>query len=197
LNDPDAVIRARAIRSVATDAGFGRRAAILGRLLRDDPEPAVRKLVLALLSEHMPEQIAGIFPDVLLDRAASIRGLARFVASTHQLALAPREFYVRALADSPQRQLGPAIQGVGETGTHADAERKGRANISPVARRARLGAPPDIVYVFIAQEGSVNILPLAVPLIEVLTRRSAEGVPERDVIAPGVKGARQVAGHDR
>jgi HEAT repeat protein len=122
LSDSDAVIRARAIRSVATDADVERRATILERLLRDDPVPAVRRLILAVLSEHLPARIAGVFPDVLLDRAASVRGLARFVASTHQLALVPRDVYVRGLAGSLPRQLGAAIEGVGETGTRADAD---------------------------------------------------------------------------
>ena len=122
LSDSDAVVRARAIRSVAADAGFEHRAVILERLLHDDPVPAVRRLVLGVLSEHMPERIAGVFPDVLLDRAASVRGLARFVATTHQLAPVPREVYVRALAGSLPRQLSAAIEGVGETGTRGDAE---------------------------------------------------------------------------
>lgn len=122
LSDSDAVIRARAIRSVATDADFEDRAAILERLLRNDPVPAVRRLVLAVLSEHMPERIAGVFPAALLDRAASVRRLARFVASSHQLALVPREIYVQGLAGSLPEQLGTAIEGVGETGTRADAD---------------------------------------------------------------------------
>ena len=82
LKDSDAVIRARAIRSVATDQDFEDRAAILERFLRDDRVPAVRRLALTVLSEHMPERIAGVFPHVLLDRAASVRGLARFVVGT-------------------------------------------------------------------------------------------------------------------
>jgi HEAT repeat protein len=122
LNDSDAVIRARAMRSVATDTEFEHRGAILERFLRDDPVPAVRRLALAVLSEHMPERIGAVFPDVLLDRAASVRGLARFVASTHRLALVPREVYVQALLRGLPRQLSAAIEGVGETGSHADAD---------------------------------------------------------------------------
>jgi HEAT repeat protein len=121
LNDSDAVVRARAIRSVVTDTGFEHRATILERLLRDDPVPAVRRLILAVLSEYMPERVGGLFPDVLLDRAASVRGLARFVARTHHLPIDAREVYVRALAGSLPRRLSAAIEGVGETGTQADA----------------------------------------------------------------------------
>jgi HEAT repeat protein len=122
LKDSDAVIRARAIRSVATDSDFEDRAAILERFLRDDRVPAVRRLALTVLSEHMPERIAGVFPQVLLDRAASVRGLARFVVGTHQLAFIPSAVYVRALISSAPGQLTAAIEGVGETGARGDAD---------------------------------------------------------------------------
>jgi HEAT repeat protein len=122
LKDPDAVIRARALRSIATDLDHEDRASILERFLRDDRVPAVRRLTLTLLSEHMPERILGVFPEVLLDRAASVRGLARFVASTHQLALIPRAVYVQTLVASPPGQLAAAIDGLGETGSRADAD---------------------------------------------------------------------------
>lgn len=58
----------------------------------------------------------------MLDRVASVRGLARFVAGTHQLALIPRAVYVQALVGSLPGQLAAAIEGVGETGTRADAD---------------------------------------------------------------------------
>jgi HEAT repeat protein len=122
LKDPDAVIRARAIRSVATDSNFEDRAQTLERFLRDDPVPAVRRLSLALISQHMPERIAGVFPQVLLDRAASVRGAARFVADTHQLAFVPRTVYVDLLVGGLAGPLAAAIEGVGETGTRADAD---------------------------------------------------------------------------
>ena len=122
LKDSDAVIRARAIRSVATDRDFEHRAAILEQFLRDDHVPAVRRLALTVLSEQMPERIAGVFPQVLLDRAVSVRGLARFVAGTHRLALVPRAVYVQALVGSLPGQLAAALEGVGETGNRADAD---------------------------------------------------------------------------
>jgi HEAT repeat protein len=122
LNDPDAVIRARAIRSIAADPDFDDRAATLERFLRDDRVPAVRRLALAVLSEHMPERLGAVFPRVLLDRAASVRGLARFVASTQQPALVPRAVYIEALVGTLPGQLAAAIEGVGETGSRADAD---------------------------------------------------------------------------
>jgi HEAT repeat protein len=122
LKDADAVIRARAIRSIATDRAFEDRAAILERFLGDDPVPAVRRLTLTVLSQHMPERIGAVFPQVLLDRAASVRGLARFVAGAHQLALIPRAVYIEALVGSIPAQLAAGIEGVGETGTREDAD---------------------------------------------------------------------------
>jgi len=122
LKDRDGVLRARAIRSVATDSDVDDRHLILERFLRDDPVPAVRRLALAALSEHMPARIAGVFPQVLLDRAASVRDFARFVAGTLHLAVVPRTVYVQAFESSVPRQVATAIEGLGETGTRADAD---------------------------------------------------------------------------
>jgi hypothetical protein len=122
LSDPDAVIRARAIRSIAADPDVNDRAATLERFLRDDRIPAVRRLALAALSEHMPERLGAVFPQVLLDRAASVRGLARFVASAQQLALVPRTVYIEALVGTLPGQLAAAIEGIGETASRADAD---------------------------------------------------------------------------
>lgn len=120
FKDSDAVIRAGAIRAVATDPAFEDRVVILQRFLFDDPVPPVRRLALAVLWEHMPDRLDAVFPQVLLDRAASVRGLARFVASKQRLALLPRTVYIEALAGTLPRQLAAAIEGVGETGNRAD-----------------------------------------------------------------------------
>jgi HEAT repeat protein len=121
LKDPDPVIRARAVENAAADATFEDRAEILERFLREDRVPAVRTLTLALLAEHMPVRIAGLFPEVLLDRSASVRGLARFVARTQQVAVYLRTVYLDALVVNHPAHLGAAIEGIGETGTQADA----------------------------------------------------------------------------
>jgi hypothetical protein len=122
LREPDAVLRARAISAVAADTTLDHRVAMLERLLRDDPVPSVRRLVLVLLSERIPDRIGGLFPDVLFDQAASVRDLARFVGRTHQLPFVPRDTYVQGLASARPRQVTAAIAGVGETGTPEDAE---------------------------------------------------------------------------
>jgi HEAT repeat protein len=126
LRDPDAVIRTRAIGAVVADVDIEPRAAILERLVHDDPVPAIRRRSLAALAEHMPDRTAGLFPAVLLDRSASVRGLARYVVGTHHLPLVPRDVYIHGLAASLPRQLASAIDGVGETGTRADGDRVAR-----------------------------------------------------------------------
>jgi HEAT repeat protein len=122
LRDSDGVIRARAISAVAAGADVEHRAAVLKQRLRDDPVPAVRRLALALLSEQLPAHLADVFPAVLLDRAAGVRALARFVASTQHPPVVPRDVYIQGLVSAQPRQISVAIAGVGETGTQADAD---------------------------------------------------------------------------
>jgi hypothetical protein len=97
LSDPDAVIRARALGVVAADTEFPNRDGILDLLLRDRV-PTVRRRALKVFATAVPGRLHELFPDVLLDRAPSVRSLARFVAGTHRLGLVPREVYVQALA---------------------------------------------------------------------------------------------------
>jgi hypothetical protein len=66
LEDSDAVIRARAMRAVACNPASHDRAAILERLVRDDRVPAVRRLALSLLREHVPARVGAVFPRRLL-----------------------------------------------------------------------------------------------------------------------------------
>jgi hypothetical protein len=139
LNASDVVLRTRAIRFIAADVNFEDRVSILERLLRDDPVAAVRGLTLAVISEHMPERIAGYFPDVLLDRSASVRGLARFFAQTHRLPIVPRDVYGESLATrtAHPRQISAAIEGIGETGTRADADSIASFLSAPLPRHRR------------------------------------------------------------
>jgi HEAT repeat protein len=121
LADPDVAIRSRAVEALTDDAGVEDRAGLLERLLRDDPIPAIRRLALTLISERMPDRLLRALPDVLLDRAAGVRGLARFIARTHGLPFVPRDVYVEALATLPPARIGAAIDGVGETGSRVEA----------------------------------------------------------------------------
>ena len=124
------------------------------RLLADDPVPAMRKLTLALISEHMPERIAGLFPGVLFDRSTSVRTFARFVIAVHQLPLVPRALYVQGLAGILPRRIDAAVEGVGETGTRADADLVAPflRSAAPRVRRAALRALDEITGAANAEE---------------------------------------------
>jgi HEAT repeat protein len=123
LVEGDAVTRIRALRAMASAAAVEQRAATFERLLRHDPVPSVRRLALTLLSDRLPDRVPGLFPDVLFDRAASVRELARFVARTQRLPLAPRDIYIGGLTSAQPRQVTAAIAGLGEVGTPEDAAR--------------------------------------------------------------------------
>jgi HEAT repeat protein len=122
LSDPDVLVRWRAVGALAGDSSASDRIAVLERLLSEDPVPAIRRRALSLISERFPERIPGLFPDVVLDRSAGVRDLARFIARAHRLAIVPREVYVAALGTVPPDQIAAAIAGVGETGTLEDAD---------------------------------------------------------------------------
>jgi hypothetical protein len=129
VSDPDAVIRAYALRLLATTPELEN---VLRSALRDDPVPTVRHVALSLLSEHAPACIPDVLPSALLDRSARVRTLARALIERHDLPLAARDFYIEHLAQLAQLghlgqltrtapgELVVAIAGVGETGTRAD-----------------------------------------------------------------------------
>jgi HEAT repeat protein len=142
LKDSDAVIRARAISRAAFGADVDRAARILEHLLRDDPVSAVRKLVLTVLAERLPDRIPEVVGFALLDRAPRVRDLARFVVGTHHVPIAPRDFYIRHLNGTNPRQLTAAIDGIGETGHKSDLALLEALPSSPMpsVRRAALRA---------------------------------------------------------
>lgn len=121
LSDPDAGIRASALRTVARDPGFQDRESILNRMLVKDPTPMVRRLALFILSEEASSRLDSVLPEVMLDAAASVRSLARFVGAGRGIRLDPKALYVAALASDATRRLSAAIEGVGETGTIDDS----------------------------------------------------------------------------
>jgi HEAT repeat protein len=98
------------------------RAATLERLFGTDPFPGVRRQALAVISEHLPETVPGLFPRALLDRSAGVRSLARFVAHRHHVPVVPRDLYVERLSSTVATDVWVAIQGIGETGTRSDAD---------------------------------------------------------------------------
>lgn len=137
VGESDGVIRTNALRALAATAAFDRHAATLERLLRDDPLPSIRRLSLTLLAERNPGRVAGLFPEVLLDRAACVRDVARFVARTHQLPVVVRDIYVRGLTSAGPRHVTAAIAGVGEVGAREDATLLTPHLGSPVPRNRR------------------------------------------------------------
>ena len=120
LNDPDAVIRVRTLRRLASSESVDDPAAILEGFLSDDSVPAVRQTALSLLSVRAPDRMAAVVPSALLDRAARVRGLARVLVLEHGLAVVPRDIYIQLLTRAATSGLAAAIEGVGETGTRAD-----------------------------------------------------------------------------
>ena len=123
LSDSDAVIRARAIRSVPSTWTSNIELRFSNGSCMMIPFQRFEDLSLAALSEHMPDRIAGLFPDVLFDRAASVRRLARSAFAQHAPTGACSEGRVRPGSGwQPARQLAAAIEGVGETGARADAD---------------------------------------------------------------------------
>jgi hypothetical protein len=121
LNDPDAVIRVRALRRLASIEGTAKRATVFERFVHEDPVPAVRRLALSSLSIAAPGRMAAVVPSALLDRAARMRALARSLVVQHKLTVVPRDIYIQRLKGAAiARELAAAIEGLGETGNRAD-----------------------------------------------------------------------------
>ena len=122
LTDADAVIRTRALKRVTSVRGSDELTLLLERLVREDPVPVVRKQVLTVLSERVPERMADVVPAAVGDRSAGVRELARFLVTTHDLPLVPRDAYIARLTSTAPRQLAAAIEGIGETGRRTDLD---------------------------------------------------------------------------
>jgi len=140
VRDEDATIRLRAIRAagVVLDAGGLRE--ILGQVGRD-PFMPVRREVLGLWLRHFPEAAESALRDALLDSSPALRQTAR-----HDLKARGAgefgEFYLSALADSRGSRLRPALHGLAETGSEADAARVESflSHPAPGVRRAAVTA---------------------------------------------------------
>ena len=122
LRDKDAQIRAQAINSIGADTAFENREAILLEALSADPAPLVRRMALNTVMLEMPDRLAALFPGILMDHAASVRDLARFISANQQLPFVPRDIYLQALVGGSPKRVAAALEGVGETGDGADAD---------------------------------------------------------------------------
>ena len=121
LTDGDAVIRARAVKQLAAGAPSPETSAVLARLVVDNA-PAVRVAALTALAEHPGPELTELVRSLLVDRSGSVRALARYIVHVQHLPIVPRDIYTNHLGSASPRQLVAAIDGIGESGTAADAD---------------------------------------------------------------------------
>jgi HEAT repeat protein len=141
LRDPDGVIRARAVKNLASSQDSEAVAGILEPLLVDDPVPAVRKLVLTEIAQRWPARLRPLLPLALLDPSPRVRMLAQYLASKQLPHFPTRDLYINTLATDGRRQAA-AIAGMGEIGTREDFDLLASHldATQPRARRAALRA---------------------------------------------------------
>ena len=142
LTDGAAGVRRSAVRRLLATEDLDGVAEVLEQLLSKDRMPGVRKEALAILAQRFPDRLPALLPRALLDPAARVRELARFIVRDRQAPIVPRDFYVEYLASPAPRQLIAAIDGLGETGTSADLSLLDAFAQAPTprVRRARLRA---------------------------------------------------------
>lgn len=121
LHDEDAMIRLRALRAAEAVLDGNRLREFLGEVGRD-PFMPVRREALGLWVRHFPEAAESVLRDALLDSSAAMRETARVDLEARGIGEF-REFYLSVLADSPANRLRPALYGLAETGSEADAAR--------------------------------------------------------------------------
>ena len=92
----------------------------LERLATRDPMPSVRREAMAILTRSNPDRLRHLLPDLLLDRAAAVRNLTRYLVRTLHVAVVPRDLYLDSLAATSLRRLTAAVSGIGETGNQTD-----------------------------------------------------------------------------
>ncbi len=92
----------------------------LERLATRDPMPSVRREAMAILTRSNPDRLRHLLPDLLLDRAAAVRNLARYLVRTLHVAVVPRDLYLDSLAATSLRRVTAAVSGIGETGNQTD-----------------------------------------------------------------------------
>jgi HEAT repeat protein len=140
VRDEDAMIRLRAIRAAGVVLDTNGLREILEQVGRD-PFMLVRREALGLWLRHFPEAAESVLRDALLDSSPALRQTARVVLKERG-AGEFREFYLSALADSQATRLRPALFGLAETGSKADAARVESflSHPAPGVRRAAVTA---------------------------------------------------------
>ena len=117
--DGDVTARAQATRWLLDCSDRAMVVPQLERML-NDAAPVVRSQALQALVARAPDRAAGRVTASLVDSAASVRSLARFLAKKLSLPLVPRDFYVQQLTQASGATLAAAVDGVGETGKPED-----------------------------------------------------------------------------
>jgi len=82
--------------------------------------PSVRREAMAILTRSNPDRLRHLLPDLLLDRAAAVRNLGRYLVRTLNVAVVPRDLYVASVAAPSLRRVTAAVSGIGETGHQTD-----------------------------------------------------------------------------
>lgn len=121
VRDADAMIRLRAIRTAGVVLDTKGQRELLEQVGRD-PFMPVRREALRLWVRHFPDAAESVLRDALLDSSAAIRETARFDLKARGVGEF-REFYLSVLADTSTTRLRPALHGLAETGSEADAAR--------------------------------------------------------------------------
>jgi HEAT repeat protein len=175
LGDADAIVRRRAVSWLARDEG-PLAVAGLERLAEEDPDPHVRAAALDVVAARAPMRARSLVNDALLDRSATVRGLARYLAGKLAPDVAPRGVYVVALNGDVPRQAAAAVEGLGETGSEADAPlvRPFLTHAVPRIRRAALVALATLAPV-VAVAAAMDALDDLAPAV----RRAARDVVRR------------------
>jgi HEAT repeat protein len=119
LADTDPPVRRLAVQTLERmdDSNVG---STLERLATSDPIPSVRREAMAILTRSNPDRLRRLLPDLLLDRAAAVRNLARYLVRTLNVAVVPRDLYVERVAAPSLRRVTAAVSGIGETGHQTD-----------------------------------------------------------------------------
>jgi HEAT repeat protein len=140
VRDEDAMIRLRAIRAAGVVLDTNDLREILEQVSHD-PFVPVRREVLGMWVRHFPEAAESVLRDALLDASPALRQTARDDLKERG-AGEFRDFYLSALEVARGSRLRPALFGLAETGSEADAARLEEflSHTAPGVRRAAVTA---------------------------------------------------------
>jgi len=119
VRDPDAYVSEKAAAGLCRTLEHDALQGVLALLRKGGPRS--RCLALEAMCERFPTQAEPYVRSALMDRASSVRELARFVWTKHGFTgPTHRDFYRAQLAVAPRALLETALRGLAETGTRED-----------------------------------------------------------------------------